>query len=72
MSKKGEIDFLKKIGEDRVHHAVKKPFSDPDCGRYLIEIGIIRTLLPQPPKKLLDLGCGTGWTSIFLHNADMM
>ena len=22
-------------------------------------------MMQQPPKKLLDLGCGTGWTSIF-------
>lgn len=65
MSKEGEINYLKKIDKDHIHHAVKKPFSDADCGRYLMEVGIIRHLLPQPPKKLLDLGCGTGWTSIF-------
>jgi SAM-dependent methyltransferase len=65
MSKEGEINYLKKIDKDHIHHAVKKPFSDADCGRYLMEMGTIRTLLPQPPKKLLDLGCGTGWTSIF-------
>lgn len=63
MPKQGEIDYLKNIDEAGVLHAVNKPFSDVDCGTYLMSIGIIMNLLPSPPARLLDLGCGTGWTS---------
>jgi len=65
MAKEGEINYLKLIGEEGRNHSVNKPFSDPLCGRYLMEIGAVIFLLPKPPAKLLDFGCGTGWTSIF-------
>jgi ubiquinone/menaquinone biosynthesis C-methylase UbiE len=65
MPKQGEIDYLKKIGEEGIKHALNKPFSDNDCGGYLLELGAIMSLLPLPPARLLDLGCGTGWTSCF-------
>lgn len=63
MPKSGELAYLRNLGEDGVLHAVNKPFSDPLCGDYLIAIGTVIKLLPQPPARLLDLGCGTGWTS---------
>ncbi len=65
MPKQGEIDYLTNIGEVGIQHAIHKPFSDPSCGSFLMEIGAIMSLLPQPPARLLDLGCGTGWTSGF-------
>ena len=65
MAKQGEIEYLQKIGEDGIHHAVHKPFSDPMCGAYLTDLGTILSQLPPVPAKLLDLGCGTGWTSVF-------
>jgi SAM-dependent methyltransferase len=66
MTKEGEINYLKNIGKDGIIYAMKKPFSDIDCGGLLGEIGAIISLLPAPPKRILDIGCGTGWTSIFL------
>jgi SAM-dependent methyltransferase len=65
MPKKGEIDYLKNIGKEGQRHVGNKPFSDNDCGQYLIDIGSLISLLPPPPGKLLDIGAGTGWTSIF-------
>jgi SAM-dependent methyltransferase len=65
MAKSGEIDYLRNIGEDGIWHAVHKPFSDPGRARYLAELAAVLALLPPPPARLLDLGCGTGWTSVF-------
>jgi SAM-dependent methyltransferase len=31
-----------------------------------MEIGVVISLLPDPPARIVDLGCGTGWTSAFL------
>src|SRR5437763_5973390 len=69
MPKTGEIDYLKKLGAAGVRHAIDKPFSDPDCPRYLAEMAAVLALLPPPPARLLDLGCGTGWTSVFFARA---
>lgn len=65
MPKQGEIDYLKNIGSAGIKHAMNKPFSDAGCYRELFRIGALMALLPPPPAKLLDLGCGTGWTSRF-------
>jgi SAM-dependent methyltransferase len=64
MAKQGEIDYLKNLNEEELLHAVKKPFSDAACDAYLMDIAVILGLLPRPPARLLDLGCGTGWTSL--------
>jgi SAM-dependent methyltransferase len=65
MAKQGEIEYLRRIGEPGVHHSLNKPFQDPNCARYLMEVGAVLSLLPPPPARLLDVGCGTGWTSLF-------
>jgi ubiquinone/menaquinone biosynthesis C-methylase UbiE len=65
MAKQGEIDYLRNIGADATRKAVHKPFSEPNCHLYLMQMGAILSLLPPPPARLLDVGCGTGWTSAF-------
>lgn len=65
MSKEAEKNYLKNIGEGGIKHVVNKPFSDNHCGSILAELSAIISLIPSPPAKLLDLGCGTGWTSKF-------
>ena len=65
MAKQGEIEYLAKIGPDNLRHALGKPFSDPHCPTYLMQMGAVMSLLPPAPARLLDVGCGTGWTSHF-------
>ncbi|MFC3441786.1 class I SAM-dependent methyltransferase [Sphingobium rhizovicinum] len=65
MPKAGELTYLANLGEMGRAHSLEKPFSDPYCGIALASIGFIMTLLPPPPARILDLGCGGGWTSIF-------
>jgi SAM-dependent methyltransferase len=70
MAKQGEIDYLKNLEKEKgfdnsIGHAMNKPFSDPDCSKYLSELAAIMELLPPPPARLLDAGCGSGWTSCF-------
>jgi SAM-dependent methyltransferase len=63
--KQGEIDYMKNIGDEGAQAAFDKPFSHFTCSKNLVDLGIIMALLPPPPARLLDLGCGTGWTSAF-------
>lgn len=66
MVKAGERTYFKEIGQAGVDFTLAKPFSDPaNIGSLLSDIAAVFTLLPQPPSKILDLGCGSGWTSNF-------
>lgn len=65
MSKDAERQYLAKIGESGRLHSLNKPFSDQFGGINLASIGFLISLLPPPPARLLDLGCGGGWTSVF-------
>lgn len=68
-TKEGECNYLKKIGENGIRHAKEKPYSDPECAFYMASMGTIMHLLPKKPAKVLDLDCGTGWTSVMLAKA---
>ena len=56
---------MKNIGDEGAIGAFDKPFSHFTCSKNLVDLGIIMALMPSPPARVLDLGCGTGWTSAF-------
>jgi SAM-dependent methyltransferase len=63
MPTQGEYDYFSNIGADNLRHATLKPWSDAQCGLYLMELGAMLGLMPEG-GRLLDMGCGTGWTSV--------
>jgi 2-polyprenyl-3-methyl-5-hydroxy-6-metoxy-1,4-benzoquinol methylase len=73
MSKQEEIHYISNMervfGRNRevVRNALKsKPWNERSASRYFLDFGEILGLLPSPPARILDLGVGPGWTSIFL------
>lgn len=70
MGKPEEIDYINRVAEiENVSlgafndYLLHKPFSDPRCGEYLMDIAQVMNLLPPSPARLLDIGVGSGWTS---------
>ena len=71
MTKLGEKTYFQKIGDDGIAFTLNKPFSDPpDAGGLLHDIAAIFSLMPKKYLKILDLGCGSGWTSSFYARAN--
>ncbi len=73
MAKENEIAYLDAwvkshgdVDSGQVLQAVlDKPFTwGGDCGRHFADIGRIMQLLPAAPARILDLGVGSGWTSV--------
>jgi ubiquinone/menaquinone biosynthesis C-methylase UbiE len=67
MPRAGELTFFDAVGEAGRSFAVNKPFSEDSCGAELMQVGSILSLLPPPPGKVLECGCGTGWLCCFLQ-----
>ena len=66
----GEIDYVANMArvlevsaEEVERSLLNKPYPYSRRGFYLMDLGQIFRLLPEPPLKVLDLGCGSGWTS---------
>src|SRR5262245_54223142 len=66
MPRQGELTYFEAIGEAGRQFAVDKPFSESACGAELMQVGSILAVMPPPPRRVLDCGCGTGWLSYFL------
>ena len=72
-SKLNEINYIENLSKVRgispsevEEYLLRKPFIDPLRGQYMMDLGQIMKLLPDPPARLLDLGIGSGWTSKYL------
>lgn len=70
MSKENEQNYIKTVVQKNhvsmdafIDYLMRKPYSDQKCWEYLADIAQILSLLPQQPARLLDLGCGSGWTT---------
>jgi SAM-dependent methyltransferase len=59
--KRGEREYFARIGEEGRRHAALKPFSDEHCGTYLVNLATVLELMPPPPARVIEFGCGTGW-----------
>ncbi|MBN1131322.1 MAG: class I SAM-dependent methyltransferase [Chitinispirillaceae bacterium] len=66
MPKQGELTYFQKIGDEGQNHAINKPFSDNASPTYFMDMGLMYSLFPAPPARVLECGCGTGWLSYFL------
>jgi SAM-dependent methyltransferase len=62
----GELTYYERIGAERREHALNKPFSDENRGAQFMEVGAVMLLLPKPPARILECGCGAGWLSYML------
>ena len=69
MAKEHEKNYYSRLSEEGRQHSDGKPYTDEECGELLMGVGQIITLLPPPGARVLDLGCGTGWTSEFYARA---
>ena len=67
MATEGERRYFDAIGDEGRAHAIAKPFGAPDRAELVLEVGAVLSLLPPPPARVLDCGCGTGWLTWFLQ-----
>lgn len=61
MPRDGELTYYQAIGDEGRQHALMKPFSEKTRGLQLMQVGAVIDLLPPPPARVLECGCGTGW-----------
>ena len=64
--KQGEREYFARLGEAGRRHAARKPFSDPHCAEYLMKTSVYLLMMPPPPARVVEFGCGTGWLSLII------
>jgi SAM-dependent methyltransferase len=64
--KQGEREYFARIGPEGIAHSAGKPFSDDLCAQYLASMSAVFGILPPPPARILEFGCGVGWLSLYL------
>lgn len=64
--KQGERDYYVRIGQEGLAHALGKPFSDDACNINLANVAALFQLLPPPPVRIVEFGCGVGWLTLLL------
>jgi ubiquinone/menaquinone biosynthesis C-methylase UbiE len=70
MAKSDERLYFKKIGQSGIDFTLRKPFSDSEnVGTLLSDMAAIFSFIPKTPVEIVDLGCGSGWTSDFYAKA---
>jgi 2-polyprenyl-3-methyl-5-hydroxy-6-metoxy-1,4-benzoquinol methylase len=63
--KEVEASYFRLIPHDALQKSLEKPFSIDGRASHLMEIAAVISQLPDPPMRIVDFGCGTGWTSAF-------
>jgi SAM-dependent methyltransferase len=66
MPRAGELTYYQNIGEGGRGFVLNRPFAEETRGLYLMQVGALFSLLPPPPCRVLDCGCGVGWLAYFL------
>ncbi len=69
MTKQAQIDYFQKLSSEAVAYERNRPFVDDDRSVELMSFAAILQLLPAPSARVLDVGCGMGWTSSMLARA---
>lgn len=64
--KQGEREYFARIGAAGIAHSLAKPYADDNCAQYLAVMTALFGLLPPPPARVIEFGCGTGWLSFAL------
>ena len=66
MVREEDAAFYSKLDSERIRQIYDSPFYRQDTASILSQFGVVLHLIPKPPAKIIDLGCGFGWTSCFL------
>ncbi len=66
MSKQGEVNYPKNLSKEGYQHLLVKPWCKNDYRNFFDFAAILQVLDLPAGGRILDLGVGPGWTSIFL------